>query len=105
MAKIIAPNKQYTGVSASVPFINGQGETNNPALIDWFREHGYIIEGEEPVQTDRPPVELENMDVDQLKAYAAEHGINIGQSTSVSGILKKINEAEKPAGEEHEQEV
>lgn len=105
MAKISAPNKQYTGISASVPFINGQGEADNPALIEWFREHGYTVEGEEPAQTDLPPVELENMDVDQLKVYAAEHGIDIGQSTSVSGILKKITEAEKPEGEEHEQEV
>lgn len=47
MAKIYAPNKQYTGVSASVTFVNGVGETSNPHLIQWFREHGYTVEGEE----------------------------------------------------------
>lgn len=44
MAKIKAPNKQYNGISASVPFINGEGETNNPHLIEWFKENGYIVE-------------------------------------------------------------
>lgn len=107
MAKIIAPNNQYTGVSASVPFINGQGETSNPALIDWFRQHGYIVEAEQ----ENPHVtELDKMDAEQLKAYAVEQNIDIGQATSVAGILKKITEAEQnqtqiPEGEEAEQEV
>lgn len=110
MAKIIAPNNQYTGVSASVPFINGQGETNNPALIDWFRQHGYIVEDEETEQENTHVTELDEMDAEQLKAYAVEHSIDIGQATSVSGILKKITEAEQsqtqiPEGEEAEQEV
>lgn len=47
MAKIIAPNKQYTGTSASVGFVNGVGETTNPNLIEWFNGHGYeVIEDE-----------------------------------------------------------
>ena len=47
MAKIIAPNKQYTGTSASVGFVNGVGETINPNLIEWFNGHGYeVIEDE-----------------------------------------------------------
>lgn len=44
MAKILAPNREYTGVSASVAFCNGIGETDNPTLISWFKEHGYIVE-------------------------------------------------------------
>lgn len=44
MAKIKSPNKDYTGVSASVPFCNGVGETENPNLIQWFKEHGYQVE-------------------------------------------------------------
>ncbi len=47
MAKILAPNKQYTGVSAGVVFVNGAGETDNPALIIWFKEKGYIVETQE----------------------------------------------------------
>lgn len=47
MAKIIAPNKSYTGVSASVAFANGKGETDNGHLIKWFKEHGYTVEDEQ----------------------------------------------------------
>jgi len=38
---------------------------------------------------------FDGMDVEQLKVYASEHGIDIGQATSVNGILKKIADAEK----------
>lgn len=48
MARIFAPNKKYTGLSGSVSFVNGVGETSNPYLIDWFRRHGYAIEEPEP---------------------------------------------------------
>lgn len=41
--KIYSPNKDYTGVSASVPFCNGMGETDDPHLIQWFRDHGYAV--------------------------------------------------------------
>lgn len=44
MAKIIAPNKEYTGISASVSFYNGIGETEKPELIEWFSNHGYEVE-------------------------------------------------------------
>lgn len=48
MAKIYAPNRQYTGLSASVMFVNGVGETSDPHLIKWFRERGYkVVEEEE----------------------------------------------------------
>ena len=47
--KIYSKNESYTGVSASVPFCNGRGETDDPYLIEWFRSHGYRVE-EEAVQ-------------------------------------------------------
>ena len=42
--KIKSPNRDYTGVSASVPFCNGVGETEDPHLIRWFKDHGYEVE-------------------------------------------------------------
>lgn len=39
--------------------------------------------------------ELANLSLEELKVYAKEKGIDIGQSTSQKGILKKIQEAEK----------
>lgn len=57
MIRIIAPNKSYTGVSAGVAFSNGEGHTDDPYLISWFRSHGYIVE-EEAVKM--PPEAPEN---------------------------------------------
>lgn len=59
MARIIAPNKQYTGISATVHFVNGIGETSDPALIEWFKEKGYEVEGDEPEKVDEPETEKE----------------------------------------------
>lgn len=39
--------------------------------------------------------QLSEMDVEELKDYAEEKGINIGKATSQSGILEKILEAEE----------
>lgn len=44
MAKIIAPNPEYNGESASVNFENGVGHTDDPNLITWFKENGYKVE-------------------------------------------------------------
>lgn len=101
MAKIIAPNKSYTGVSASVAFCNGEGNTTNPVLINWFKKHGYqVVEDAAEGGVKVPPPnngekQLSEMDVEELKAYAEEKGIDIGKATSQAGILEKINEAEK----------
>ena len=43
--KIYAPVKSTNGVYASVRFVNGVGETDNPRLIEWFRNHGYVLDG------------------------------------------------------------
>lgn len=42
--KVYSPNREYTGVSASVLFCKGVGETEDPYLIKWFRDHGYTVE-------------------------------------------------------------
>lgn len=93
MAKILAPNEQYSGISAGVTFTNGVGETSNPELIKWFKRTGYEVE--EPEEGD----EFQGMTVDQLKAYAEAKNIDTGNATSVKGIIKKIKESEQEAGE------
>jgi hypothetical protein len=93
MAKIHAPNKNYTGITATVPFAAGVGETSDEHLLAWFNEHGYEVEGME--KTADTGSEFDNMSIDELKAYAETNGIDIGQSTSQKGIMKKIIEATK----------
>ena len=43
MAKIICPNESYTGVAASVSFVDGKGETEDTDLIVWFKANGYEV--------------------------------------------------------------
>ena len=54
--KIKSPNKDYTGVSASIPFCNGVGETEDHYLIQWFKDHGYEVE-ETPEKAEKPAKE------------------------------------------------
>ena len=92
MAKIVAPNKQYTGISASVLFCNGIGETTNEDLISWFKEHGYSVIEEDVEKKDR---NIDEMSVEELISYANEHNIDIGKATTQSGIIEKIKTAEQ----------
>ena len=88
--KIYAPNKQANGVYASVMFVDGVGETDNPRLIDWFRSHGYRLSGE--VQPTMPPIEkcenpleialekcdepdFDSMTPNELRQWAIERGL------------------------------
>lgn len=51
MAIIKAPNKQYTGISAGVSFINGVGECDDLERLKWFERSGYNVE--EVVEQDK----------------------------------------------------
>lgn len=84
MAKIYSPNKSYTGVSASVAFAKGVGETEDKHLIEWFKEHGYTVDETEPEKS------VEEMTVDELKAYAEGKSIDITGLTKKEDILNKI---------------
>lgn len=44
MAKIYAPVKDYSGISAGVSFRDGVGKCYSPHLLKWFQEHGYKVE-------------------------------------------------------------
>lgn len=101
MAKVYAPNKKYAGVSATVAFVNGVGETDNADLLAWFERNGYTVEQEaaENKPSDLPSNdsnrELKDRHIEDLIAYAADKNIDLGQATTHAGILKKIQEAER----------
>jgi hypothetical protein len=61
------------------------------------RTVGLVFEKVEVAKPEVPktPSKFDGMDVEQLKVYAAENNIDIGSSTSINGITKKIIEAEK----------
>ena len=66
--KDFSPLKEYTGISASVPFCNGVGETDDPHLIEWFKDHGYEIE---ETETDEVTVDTSCLE-DQMELPAEE---------------------------------
>ena len=41
--KILAPNKDYTGVAATVEFKNGIGFTSNEVIKNYFESKGFQI--------------------------------------------------------------
>lgn len=67
--KIYAPVKDACGTWASVRFVNGVGETDDPTLIEWFRNHGYKVPMNEEqrveraatVQTEKVPQSVEDV--------------------------------------------
>lgn len=69
-------------------FMKGVFETNDEALASKLKDLGHTVEGE----ADAKP--LDKMKVDELKAYAAEHKIDLGDAANKADILKTIQEAE-----------
>ena len=91
--KIYAPNKNANGVYASVRFVDGVGETDNPHLIEWFKTHGYKLEKCDEVsqnsyvkcdedllnsiietETEQTDPDFDAMTPNELRDWMREHG-------------------------------
>jgi hypothetical protein len=92
--KIYAPVKATNGVYASVRFVNGVGETDNPRLIEWFRNHGYKIEksvekcDELTEEVDQP--DFDSMTPLELRDWAKANGFGsqINNTRSKEKLIK-----------------
>ncbi len=70
----------------------GQGKTvPYEKYVELETAHMELMEAYEKVAGDG----LSSMSVDELKSYAAEHNIELGQASSQEGIIKKIRVAQK----------
>lgn len=92
MANIYSPNESYTGVSASVAFVKGVGETKDKHLIEWFKQHDYKVDETEQneqvnVDNEKP---IDQMTIDELKAYAEGEKINLAGLTKKDDIMARI---------------
>ena len=95
--KIYAPVKDANGVYASVRFVNGVGETDNPRLIEWFRSHGYKIEEvnlvkevpNDEIETSNDEIEpdFDSMNPNELRDWAKANGLG--------GAIKNTRNKEK----------
>lgn len=88
MATVHAPNPRHDGTTASVKFRDGKAEVNDPYLLDWFRRHGYTIEGDtpEPAQDTRPAQEAPNRSdpKDAWVDHAVSQGADRGEAEGLS---------------------
>lgn len=68
--------------------MNGAFETNDERLAIKLKDLGHTVEGEADAKL------LDKMTVDELKAYAVERSIDLGEAKNKADILKTIQEAE-----------
>lgn len=103
--KVYAPNKNANGFYASVRFVDGVGETDDPKLLEWFRSHGYKLSGNFTTTVPAAPVvpvvsaeqldqlveevevepDFDNMTPNELRQWAIEHGLG----TKIRNIRNK----------------
>ena len=112
--KIYAPVEDATGIWASVKFVDGVGETDNPDLINWFRSHGYRIETETTLSleesapnlldiptwaisenefVEKTEPDFDSMTPNELREWGREHGLaykirNIRNKEKLLEIIK-----------------
>lgn len=98
MAKITAPNREFTGKRGEVAFVDGVGESDDPTMLAYFKRHGYEIEGEGTSEEDGPAFPegepTEDWKGDQLKAYAAAHEIDLGSAAKKADMVAAIQAAQ-----------
>jgi len=92
MAKVIAPNKHYTGLSAGVMFNNGIGETDDVNRIKWFAQKGYLVEGYEADASDLVPTATDTVSREEHEAVIAAHKASLDRVADLEKALAIANE-------------
>lgn len=94
MAKVYAPNKDYNGVTASVPFTNGVGFSSNPYLLDWFKEHGYKVEDDIAEAKSEANTDISQLSYEELKTLAKDKGIDGYHKMKKEELLDALKDSE-----------
>jgi hypothetical protein len=96
--KITAPNTDYTGVSAGVPFAAGVGYTEDEVIVGWFEEHGYEVEEvappvpPNPVHRALPDLRWEDVSAEKLREAAENAGLDY-DGLDKAGLVELLTEA------------
>lgn len=72
MAKIIAPNRSYSGISAGVVFYDGEGQCEDARLLDWFEVRGYKVIHEEKPRDSKTEESIEEKAEEKIEQEAEE---------------------------------
>ena len=85
----ITGKQQFGGVwndgKCLVVFNHGVGVTDDANTAKLMRDMGYTVEGEAKEKN------IEKMTAEELKSYAAEHGIDLGEASKKADILSVIS--------------
>ncbi len=95
MAKIYAINKEYNGVTASVPFTNGVGFSSDPYLLDWFKEHGYKVEDDIAEAKSEANTDISQLSYDELKTLAKDKGVDGYHKMKKEELVDALKDSEK----------
>ena len=100
--KIYTPVNGFNGWRNNVQFVNGVGETDNPHLIEWFREHGYKIPIKDtPIVTPFEKCEevlekvLEKCDDPDFDAMTPNELRDWAKANGFGGLIKNTRNKEK----------
>lgn len=91
--KILAPNEEYTGISAGVSFSNGEGYTEDEWLVDWFENKGYKVTKED-VEENKKDGTLEDLTVKELKELAKDKRIEGYSDMKKEELIKALEGVE-----------
>lgn len=97
--------KKFTGVYLSVLFAGGEGQTDCDYLAERFQAKGLTVtenapeapEAKDPASAEK---QIADMTVAELKTYAKEHEIDLGDAAKKPDILAAIQAAEAEAAAE-----
>lgn len=88
----VVSNPNFCGADAGgVQFAHGEAIIDDVRMASWFQEHdGYAVE---VIGETASASTFSGMKVDELKAYAAKHNIDLGNATKKEEIVAVISAA------------
>ena len=89
----VTTNPNFCGVDAGgVQFAHGEAVITDASMASWFQAHvGFSVVLVSNGNTSTSP--FSGMKVDELKTYAADHNIDLGEATKKDDIISIISSA------------
>jgi hypothetical protein len=99
--KVHTPTADVTAEIAGIAFVKGVGDTDDEHALNYFRRHGYRIEGDDTPSDGKAPDVPEGDPTDawtkvQLQALAKRDAIELGEAKTKPEILAAILAARVP---------
>ena len=91
--------EEFNETRYGIPFKRGIGETDNLELAQKLAAKGITVEDLPESGEKKKAKSLEKMNLEELKAYAAEKEIDLAGLTVKADILARIKELEAEGGE------